>query len=283
MNRKKLWVALIVAGITGLAASLLTVNYLRRPAPAVAAEQPATGTVVVAATPLALGTFLTEAHVKAVPWHAGTLPEGYFASVKDVVGRGLVVDMAANEPILGSKLAPEGAGGGLPVVIPEGKRAVSVKVDEVVGVAGFVLPGTRVDVLVTLDPETEGEGRPKPATTRVILQNVQVIASGQKIEKDEEGKPQTVTVITLLVTPDESEKLTLAATEGKIQMALRNAMDNDSVRTEGIQTGELVSGPIKPAPAAAPAPAPRRPSAAAPRPSTQVEVILGDKRSKETF
>jgi pilus assembly protein CpaB len=156
-----------------------------------------------------------------------------------------------------------------------------VKVDEVVGVAGFVLPGTRVDVLVTLDPETEGEGE-KPATTRVILQNVQVLASGQKIEKDEEGKPQTVTVITLLVTPEESEKLTLAATEGKIQMALRNAMDMDSISTEGVHTAELVGQPSKPAPAAAPAPKVRR-AEVAPRPSAQVEVILGDKRSKETF
>jgi pilus assembly protein CpaB len=276
MNRKKLLVALVVAGITGLAASMLTFNYLKRPMPAVAAEQPATGTVVVATAPLPLGTFLTEQHVKVVAWSAGTLPTGFFATEKDVVGRGLIVDVAANEPILATKLAPEGAGGGLPVVIPEGKRAVSVKVDEVVGVAGFVLPGTRVDVIVTLDPETEGEVE-KPATTRVILQNVQVIASGQKIEKDEEGKPQTVTVITLLVTPEESEKLTLASTEGKIQMALRNAMDMDSVATFGVHAAELVGESRQPAAA----PAPRR--AAAPRPSTQVEVILGDKKSKETF
>lgn len=281
MNRKKLWIALTVAALTGLAASTLTVNYLRRPTPTVAAEQPAAGTVVVAAQQLPLGTYLTEGHVKSVAWPGGTLPEGYFARKEDVVGRGLIVDLAANEPFLASKLAPVGAGGGLAVVIPEGKRAVSVKVDEVVGVAGFVLPGTRVDVLVTLDPETEGEDSKQPATTRVILQNVQVIASGQKIEKDEEGKPQTVTVITLLVTPEESEKLTLAATEGQIQLALRNAMDTDSVSTGGIQTGELVNGPARPAPAPVPA-RPRR-VAPAPRATTDVEVILGDKRSKETF
>jgi pilus assembly protein CpaB len=236
MNRKKLLVALVVAGITGLAASMLTFNYLKRPLPAVAAEQTPTGTVVVAAAQIPLGTFLTEGHVKTVAWTTGTLPDGYFA-----------------------------------------KRAVSVKVDEVVGVAGFVLPGTRVDVLVTLNPETEGDSQ-KPATTRLILQNVKVLASGQKIEKDAEGKPQTVTVITLLVTPEESEKLTLASTEGKIQMALRNAMDMDSVSTEGIQAAELVSEPSRPAPAAN---APRR--VVAPRPSTQVEVILGDKKTKETF
>lgn len=279
MHRRKLFVALAVAGITGLAASLLTFNYLKRPIAAVTASEPASsGALVVAAGPVPLGTYLTEQHVKTVAWPAGSLPDGYFARKDEVIGRGVVTDLAANEPILASKLAPEGAGGGLPVVIPEGKRAVSVKVDEVVGVAGFVLPGTRVDVLVTLDPETEGGGD-HPASTRLILQNVQVLASGQKIEKDEEGKPQTVTVITLLVTPEESEQLTLAATEGQIQMALRNQMDLDSVTTPGVQTTELRRG--------APAPAPRTPTRsgrAVPAPARQqVQVILGDKRVTETF
>jgi pilus assembly protein CpaB len=278
MHRKKLLVALVAACVTGLAAAMMVLNYLGRPASAAAPDQPAAGTVVVAAGAVPLGTYLTAEHVKTVAWPSGALPEGYFAREEDVIGRGVIVNLASSEPILAAKLAPEGAGGGLPVVIPEGQRAVSVKVDEVVGVAGFVLPGTRVDVLVTLNPETEGE-RQAPAKTRVILQNVQVLASGQTIEKDEEGKPQEVTVITLLVSPDESEKLTLAATEGQIQMALRNVMDLDSVTTEGIETGELVDGPISPAPAA---PRPRaRP--AAPRSYSNVEVILGDKRSTETF
>ena len=279
MHRKKLFVALAVAGITGLAASLLTFNYLKRPIAAVTASEPTSGgALVVASGPVPLGTYLTEQHVKTVAWPAGSLPDGYFARKDEVVGRGVVVNLAANEPILASKLAPEGAGGGLPVVIPEGKRAVSVKVDEVVGVAGFVLPGTRVDVLVTLDPETQG-GSDQPASTRLILQNVQVLASGQKIEKDEEGKPQTVTVITLLVTPEESEQLTLAATEGQIQMALRNQMDLDSVSTPGILTTQLRRG-------AAPAPAPRpmRSGRAAPAPARQeVQVILGSERVTETF
>jgi pilus assembly protein CpaB len=279
MNRRKLLVALLMAGASGLAATLLALNYLQRPIASVVASEPATRTLVVASGQVPLGTYLAEQHVKTVAWPGGTLPDGYFASEEDVVGRGVIVDLAPNEPILASKLAPKGAGGGLPVVIPEGKRAVSVKVDEVVGVAGFVLPGTRVDVLVTLEPEAEGEGR-APAATRVILQNVQVLASGQKIEKDEQGKPQTVTVITLLVTPEESEKLTLAATEGQIQMALRNVMDLDSVRTAGVHAMELVHEPRPPAAPAAP-----RPPRAAPAPQrvTNVEVILGGKRSTETF
>ncbi|MFN2432476.1 MAG: Flp pilus assembly protein CpaB [Gemmatimonadota bacterium] len=278
MHRKKLLLALFVAGVTGLAAGVLTLNYLKRPSPAVAADQPAAGSVVVAAAAVPLGTYLTEQHVKTVAWPGTDLPEGYFARKQDVVGRGVIVDLSPSEPVLATKLAPEGAGGGLPVVIPGGHRAVSVKVDEVVGVAGFVLPGTRVDVLVTLNPETEGETQ-APARTRVILQNVKVLASGQKIEKDEEGKPQTVTVITLLVTPEESEKLTLAATEGQIQMALRNAMDLDSVSTTGIETAELVSGPSAPVPA----PRPRARASGPVRPARNVEVILGAERSMESF
>lgn len=276
MKRTKLWIAVLVAGLTGLGASMLTVSYVGRPDRPVAQREGAAARVVVAARELPRGTYLTERHVQAVEWPAGKLPGGYFADADDVVGRGLVVDVAPNEPILASKLAPTGAGGGLPVVIPEGKRAVSVKVDEVVGVAGFVLPGTHVDVLVTLDPQT-AEGRARPAATRVILQNVQVLASGQKIEKDDQGKPQTVTVITLLVTPEESEKLTLAATEGRIQMALRNVMDMDSITTAGIETGDLVRerGAAGPAPEAA--------SSGRARVPVRVEVILGGKRKVEHF
>jgi pilus assembly protein CpaB len=285
MHRKKVWVALVVAAITGLLASSLTFQYLQRPIAAVTNRGAEGSTIVVANEPLPLGTYLTEAHVSRVDWAGTSLPEGYFAREEDVIGRGLIVNVAANEPILASKLAPEGAGGGLPVVIPEGKRAVSVKVDEVVGVAGFVLPGTRVDVLVTLNESettTGSTGVAPAAATRLILQNVQVLASGQKIEKDEEGKPQTVTVITLLVTPEEAERLTLAATEGQIQMALRNAMDMDSVNTRGVETTELVRDPVQPAP-----PPPSRPQRTyaprPPRPATNVEVIRGGERKVESF
>jgi pilus assembly protein CpaB len=269
---------LAVAVLLGVVATFMVWRALNRPVSLQASEKaPETVQVVAAATDLPVGTLITEDKLKTIPVLASSLPPGAFTDRGQILNRGVVVPMVANEAVLESKLAPEGAGAGLPPVIPEGMRAVSVKVDEVIGVAGFVLPGTRVDVLVTLNPETEGDSQ-KPAKTRVILQNVQVLASGQKIEKDEEGKPQTVTVITLLVTPEESEKLTLASTEGKIQMALRNAMDMDSVSTEGIQAAELVSEPSRPAPAAN---APRR--VVAPRPSTQVEVILGDKKTKETF
>jgi pilus assembly protein CpaB len=157
----------------------------------------------------------------------------------------------------------------LPIVIPEGMRAVSVKVDEVIGVAGFVLPGTRVDVLVTLNPSAE----PELAATRVILQNVQTLAAGQTIQRDQDGTPQTVTVITLLVTPDQAQKLTLASTKGRIQLALRNTLDMEEVDTTAIRAGNLIQKADRPVV--------KKTGTRRARP--QVEVYNGAKRSVTTF
>jgi pilus assembly protein CpaB len=140
-------------------------------------------------------------------------------------------------------------------VIPDGMRAVSVKVDEVIGVAGFVLPGTRVDVLATFGDRDE-------AVTRVILQNVEALAAGQTTQPDAQGKPQTVPVITLLVSPEEAEDLTLAATQGQIQLALRGTLDQQSVPTDGSRVGGLVRG-------ASTEPVRRVTASAAPRSSSQ--------------
>jgi pilus assembly protein CpaB len=152
----------------------------------------------------------------------------------------------------------------------------------VIGVAGFVLPGTRVDVLVTVEQdETEDE----ISVTKLVLQNVQVLAAGESIQKDDEGKPQKVTVITLLVNPEDAEKLTLAATEGQIQLALRNVLDQDSVRTAGQDIESLVeSGRRAPAPAPKPA-APRavRRTPAAPRSVTNVEMYRGTEKEVKSF
>ncbi len=138
-----------------------------------------------------------------------------------------------NEPILDAKLADAAEGGGLPPLIPPGMRALSVRVDEVVGVAGFVTPQTRVDVILTITPSGSSDARSK-----VILQNIRALAAGQEIRRDEDGKPMTVTVVTVLVTPEQAEKLVLASTQGRIQMALRNMLDLDEVDTPG----ERVSG-----------------------------------------
>jgi pilus assembly protein CpaB len=191
------------------------------------------------------------------------------------MGRGLITPVSANEPLMTAKLADKAAGGGLPIVIPEGKRAVSVKVDEVIGVAGFVLPGTRVDVLVTLTDSGDRE----EAATRVILQNVQTLASGQTIQKNANGEPQAATVITLLVTPEEAEKLTLAATEGQIQLALRNTLDMAQVETQGIQATTLVRTEAPAQPARSTGRAPRRTSGG----GTSVITYNGAERTVTTF
>ncbi len=161
-----------------------------------------------------------------------------------MVGRGLIVEVRKSEPMLDWKMADKEAGGGLPITIPEGMRAVSVEVDEVVGVAGFVLPGTRVDVLVTVMPGTDRT----QTTTRIILQNVRALAADQRYQQEIQGEPQYVTVVTLLVTPEEAEVLTLAATEGRIQLALRNTLDADQIETSGRRITSLVTGPRTSAP-----------------------------------
>jgi pilus assembly protein CpaB len=188
----------------------------------------------------------------------------------------VITPVSANEPLMTAKLADKEAGGGLPIVIPEGMRAVSVKVDEVIGVAGFVLPGTRVDVLVTISTNADND----EAATRVILQNVQALAAGQTIQKNANGEPQTATVITLLVTPEQAEKLTLAATEGQIQLALRNTLDMAEVETEGIQAARLVRTEAPPKPAAGSnARAPRRSTGG----GTSVITYNGAERTVTTF
>ena len=145
--------------------------------------------------------------------------------------------MVKGEPLLEGKLASKEAGAGLPPIIPEGMRAVSVRVNEVIGVAGYVLPGTRVDVLNTLSPTNN----PTDTTSKVVLANVQVLTSGTRLEQDQEdAKPMQVTVVTLLVTPEQSERLALASTEGKIQLALRNPLDQGAPQTPGIKPAILM-------------------------------------------
>ena len=277
-RKRRKWFALVLALASGGAAGYLALNNLQQPLSARPAATSPTMRVVVAARDLPVGAVLGPADVKAVDWPASALPPGYARDPQAVVGRGLITAVSANEPLLAAKLASKEAGGGLPITIPEGMRAVSVKVDEVVGVAGFVLPGTRVDVLATLTPSSGRE----EAATRVILQNVQTLAAGQTIQRDAEGKPQTVTVITLLVAPEEAEKLTLAATEGQIQLALRNTLDMGQVDTKGADAGNLVQS----SPVAAPRPTgPRvaRPARTTGGGGTSVITYNGAERTVTTF
>jgi pilus assembly protein CpaB len=184
--------------------------------------------------------------------------------------------MVQNEPFLELKMAPKDAGAGLPPAIPPGLRAVSVKVNEVIGVAGYVLPGTYVDIVATVSPTQNATDM----TSKVILTNVQVLAAGTKIERDvDKNQPIPVTVVTLLVDPDQAERLTLASTEGKIQLALRNPLDKDTPATRGIKPAGLL-GAVATTPRATTRPGTVR-TAAAPSNQITVEVIRGDKRAQE--
>ena len=166
-----------------------------------------------------------------------SVPAGVFEKPDDVVGLGLVMPVIQNEPILPMKLASKEAGSGLPIMIPEGERALSVRVNEVIGVAGYVLPGTRVDV-VAVASATDNKA---DTTSKVVLTNVQVLAAGTKMEQDgDQGKPMPVSVVTLLVDPDQAERLTLASTEGKIQLALRNPLDQGAPTTPGVRPASLL-------------------------------------------
>ena len=280
MARMRVFIVFVFAvGIGGVFA-FATYSYVQS-VPAKTVTIP-TKPVVVASADLNVGAEITRDDIRIIDWPANALPAGSFNDPKEVIGRGLVLPVIQNEPILPMKLASKDAGAGLPPAIPPGLRAVSVRVNEVIGVAGYVLPGTRVDVVATVSPTD----KPTDMTSKVILTNVQVVAAGTKIDREtDKNKPMPVTVVTLLVTPDESERLTLAASEGKIQLALRNPLDRETPATRGIRPAALLG-----ASAVAPAVARARltqnqtakpvPVAAGPEPVT-VEIIRGDKRARE--
>ncbi|MEJ2539175.1 MAG: Flp pilus assembly protein CpaB [Gemmatimonadota bacterium] len=274
MRIPRFWMMLIGATFSGLLAGYVALVYVNsEPAPLEAASPGRT--LVVAARDLPSGTIVRREDLESVEWPGGALPEGFATQVGEVVGRGLVVEVRKNEPMVDWKLADKEAGGGLPITIPEGMRAVSVEVDEVVAVAGFVLPGTRVDVLATVVPGTDR----RQTTTRIILQNVRALAADQAYQQDMNGEPQPVTVVTLLVTPEDAEALTLAATEGRIQLALRNTLDSEAVQTEGRRIASLVAGATGSSPSGA-RPAATRP---APSPGRVVESYEGGQRTLLTF
>jgi pilus assembly protein CpaB len=238
--------------------------------------------VVVSTGDLQVGARLADKDVRVARFPSSLVPPGSFKQKSQVVGRGVVQPIMKGEFILPTKLAAENAGSGLPSLIPPGMRAVSVRVNEVVSVAGFVTPGARVDVLLTGNPTTSNEPQ-----TSTVLENVEVVAVGQKLERNTTGDAQNAAVITLLVSPDDAQKLTLASTQGKIQLALRNPVDTHEQQLDSTRANVLyksVSNPeaapkpriVKKAPVTAPAP----PTA----PSTYViEVIRGTKVEEQKF
>src|SRR5215218_2863250 len=239
--RNRIFAVLALAVLAGGGLAYGTFNAINtQPVKTVAAP---TDPVVVAAGNLPLGTELKKEDLNVVNFPKGQTPEGVFARKEDIIGRGLIVSMVKNEPVLAAKLASKEAGAGLPPVIPEGMRAVSVRVNEVVGVAGYVLPGNRVDVVATASP-TDARA---DTTSKVVLSNVQVLTAGTRMEQNgDQSKPVQVTVVTLLVYPEQAERLALASTEGKIRLALRNPLDQGAPTTPGIKTSGLM-GSVAPA------------------------------------
>jgi len=243
--------------------------------------------IVAASGELPAGITLASKDVTLVNWPTDLPLTGSFAKTDAVVGRPLIVPVQAKEPILERDLAVPGAGIGLSAKIPEGMRATAVHSNEVVGVAGFLYPGSHVDVLATYNPP----GGLSPFT-RTILQDVEVLTAGQTIEPDPQGKPQTVNVVTLLLNPEDSQKLLLTSAQGTIQFVLRNGADKKQVEIEPTRMDQLMgyAKPLEvPHSVASNAGRPRGkgvnplPTAPAPRQPYVLEVIQGNQRAEQKF
>lgn len=281
MNRDRMLLGMGVALVIAFLAASYVYRQMKQ------GQQDATAVkqtqVVVAAGPLVLGQRLTADDVKTVSWPENMQPKGAFTRKEDCIGRAVIVPLVSNEVILDDELAKPEAGSGLPVTIPDGMRAVSVGVDDVVAVAGFVTPGTMVDVLVT------GNG-PAGSITRTILEHVRVLTVGQQVQQvqQEPGKPQSpqvAPVVTLLVSPEDAQKLTLAASDGRIHLSLRNTLDAAIANPAPIYGNVIFTG--GPPPAAqthkAVAKAAPKPVAPPPPPPWSLQVIRGDRVDTQSF
>jgi pilus assembly protein CpaB len=286
MDRNTRTVIVVLVAIAAAGVATFGVARVIRSRPVVEREVAHTF-VVAAAHTLAVGAMVTPADVKLIAWPERTPVPGAFAKIEDVVNRGVIAQVLENEPITPTKLAAVGSGAGLPPTIPPGMRAVSIRVNDIIGVAGFVVPGTRVDVVLTL---REGGDN----TTRVVLSNVQVLTAGTRYDQDKSksGEPIPTSVVTLLLTPEDASKMVLATSEGQIMLTLRNPLDQELASVPVVRTANLVGGR---APSPPPAERPARPRPVVvvqapppvvappppPKPYT-VEAIRGAKRTSET-
>ena len=230
----------------------------------------ATAKAVVAARPMQIGSLVTRDSVKVVDWPARTPLTGGFARIEDVVDRGLIAAVVENEPLTVNNLAVMGAGAGLPPLIDEGMRAVSIRVDEVISVAGFVTPGTRVDVMAIISPAQGQDDR----IARVVVSNVPVLTSNTRYDQDEsrkDGKPVKSTVVTLMVTPEDAERIALAQNEGRLMLTLRNPLDVEPTTSTGIRRAGLFTKSGTPEPTVRPAV--RRQAAPPPPPPPVVRAV----------
>src|SRR5215213_1279667 len=298
MRNKRFLVVLAGALIFGLLAAVSVSRYLSN---AQAFSKDMTN-VAVAKVPISVGMKIIPEQVMMVQFPKESTPDGTFGTADKLTGRVAVVNIGAREPITDSRLAPEGTAGGLSAVIPEGYRAMTVKVDDAAGISGFIMPGTMVDVVVVIDPR-EGSGMQDPIS-KIVLQNIKVLANGQNIDKPkDEREANSVKAVTLQVTPAQAEKLALASSEGKLQLMMRSQVDQSDEQTPGVNKRGLLNGDkATPAPEpgslkseqpktesrpvrrAAPAPKPVATAPAPqPTPRTQVEMIEGAKKRNVEF
>lgn len=287
MDTRRIIIALVVALVLTGGATYVFTKLRGQSGPAVPMKK-----VVVSAKELSAGSVLKAEDLTTADWPVSLASTGVFAKVDEVVGRAVVYPVGEKDIIRERDLAAVGSGLMLASKIPSGMRAVSVRSNEVVGVAGFLYPGSRVDVLATLRPVGGASVIDEPIT-QTILQDVEVITAGQRIQPDPEGKPQTVNVVTLLLTPEDSQKLMLASSQATIQFVLRSGADKVKVETESVSVEDLLGKSGKKAPT--PPPKVLRTGTTAKRVSPTevktpkppdfytVEVIQGDKRSEEKF
>jgi pilus assembly protein CpaB len=276
MNKRFIGV-LIFSFVVAASGGLITYRQLLNRPPAAKPSAPM-NQIVMASRNIEAGSVLQESDLKLGDWSGG-LPAGASSKVQDFLGRGVLTALYSKEPVVDARLAPKGSGGGLASMIPRGMRAFAVRVNEVVGVAGFAVPGMRVDVVIN--------GAPPGASgtmARTLLQDVEVLIAGPDFKKDAEGKPIVAQVVTLLVSPDQAEKLSLAVNQTSIQLVLRNPVDRETAKVAGVAIASLFGE----APAerrVAPPPAPRiaAPAAPAPPPPFKMEIIQGATKTEASF
>jgi len=291
MRNKRLIIALAGAVLCGVLGVMLVTRYLAN----VQAYTRDLGNVVVAKVEIPLGEKIAEEQLMLAPIPNGSAPEGAFRKISEVAGRVAITPIGVREPVTSIKLAPEGIGGGLSAVIPEGYRAMTVKVDDVVGVSGFVMPGSYVDVVAVIVPPAQQNIQSQGPISKIVLQHIKVLASGPKLDSpDNQREPTNAKAVTLQVTPEQAEKLVLAANEGKLQLVMRNYSDQEPSQTRGVDKRKLLTDESvidEPAPAPKPVKtkpaAPKRVAVTIPKdvkppvqiaPRNSVELIEGSKR-----
>ncbi len=270
MEIRRILLALFVALLLSAGATYFLYSRLRGQRSAA----PATSRIVVAARALEAGSPLTGDTITLAEWPASVAIAGAITKPEEVIGRSLIYPVSANQPVLETDIAAPGSGIGLSVKIPEGMRAIAVRSNDVVGVAGFLYPGSHVDVVLTYRPETAAA-----PVTATILQDVTVLTAGQTIEPDPKGKPEPVNVVTLLLSPDDSQKMVMATQQGTVQFVMRNGADQNKVSTRPVLMSEMLGGPKQEKVSA-----PTHPAKTAKLPDFYtVETIAGDKHSIDKF